>query len=111
MQAGLFEGGISMPAGRIEGKVSMPAGRIEVGTSTPAPPLTAQERTRVAEIRAAVLKIIPDAVALLQSLHREGMIDGWRAVTYVGPLRETPGAYCGPVLHGDEHYKDYPKDK
>lgn len=59
-------------------------------------------RARVAEMRASVLQTIPDAVPLIQALHAEGLIEGWRAVTYVGPPREMPNAYCGPLLRGDE---------
>jgi hypothetical protein len=97
MQAGLFEGGISIPE----------------SLSGPRHPLTDTERARTAELRRLHLELLPEFEPFVKSLHKLGMIDGWRALTYVevGPPRECPGAYCGPFLHGDEHYKAYPKGK
>jgi hypothetical protein len=73
--------------------------------STPARPLTAEAHARAAAMRAAVLETIPDAVPLIHALHQAGLIDGWRAVTYVGPRREIPNAISGPFLRGDEIMK------
>jgi len=73
--------------------------------STPAKPLTDKAQARAAEMRAAVLETIPEAVPLIRALHQAGLIDGWRAVTYVGPPREIPNAHSGPFLRGDEIMK------
>jgi hypothetical protein len=75
--------------------------------SAPAKPLTAEGHARAAEMRAAVHATIPDAVPLIHALHRAGLIDGWRSVTYVGPPREMPNAFGGPFLRGDELTKAF----
>lgn len=52
-----------------------------------------EERARIAQAVTAVKESLPEMVPFLQGLHAEGMIEGWRAVAYVGPHRpEPPGA-------------------
>lgn len=60
------------------------------------------KQARAAHLRARVLAEIPSAVPLIRALHAEGLIEGWRALTYVGPPRELSSAVCGPFLRGDE---------
>lgn len=58
-----------------------------------AAPMSLEERARIAQNVAAVRTQIPEVVPFLQELHAEGMIEGWRAVAYVGPHRpDPPGA-------------------
>lgn len=63
-------------------------------------PLNENDQARVAALREQVLAEIPEAVPLLRALHQEGLIEGWRAVTYVGPPRAIAGAVPGPHLPG-----------
>lgn len=38
-----------------------------------------------------VKELIPEAIPFIKDLHQAGLIEGWRNVTYVGPLRESGG--------------------
>ena len=73
--------------------------------SAPARLLTADELVRVANLRAMVMATVPEAVEFIQALYTEGLIQGWRAVTYVGPRRDIPNTFSGPFLRGDEIMK------
>ena len=63
----------------------------EKGKSPPGPAadLTEAERERIAANVAEVRQSLPELVPLIRDLHAEGLIDGWRAIDYAGPHRQT----------------------
>ena len=66
--------------------MSRPAGRV---LRQPDPsPLSESERQRAAAAFAEVKRLMPDMPAELKALHELGLIDGLRAIRYIGPVRE-----------------------
>jgi hypothetical protein len=53
-------------------------------------PLTEAERARVAHTVSQVKELMPELVSVVKDLHAAGLIDGWRDVAYVGPIRPEP---------------------
>ena len=65
--------------------------------------LSAAEKAKVAENRAAVHTHIPEAVSFIAELHEAGMIDGWRGVGEVELIANKgvlPYAPTGRKRHG-----------
>jgi len=59
--------------------------------SEPAP-LSEAERQRIAATTATLRETLPDAMPFIRDLYELGLIDGLRAIRYIGPLRpKTPG--------------------
>jgi hypothetical protein len=69
--------------------------------AAPTAPLSDAERERVAA-NVSTIKQQPDLVEVFKEFHALDMLEGWRAIRYVGPLRAdaVPGAnvVCGADL-------------
>jgi hypothetical protein len=67
-----------------------PKGGGETGKPTPgvgpAPrALSEAEQQRIASNRQKVRELAPELLPVIADLHAEGLIEGWRAVRYIGP--------------------------
>jgi len=73
--------------------MSRPAGRV-LRQPDQAPPLSEAERQRAAAAFAEVKRLMPDMPAEIKALHELGLIDGLRAIRYIGPIRpKAPGGF------------------
>ncbi|MCW5624410.1 MAG: hypothetical protein KIT73_06830 [Burkholderiales bacterium] len=55
------------------------------------------------EMAGRVKEHCPELVPFLKELHALGMIDGWRSVTYCGPVDGAPQYHAAPsTLFGNE---------
>lgn len=64
------------------------AATVEAEVVRPPKPLTEQQKAIVAKNKAFVMEHMPEMKDFLGDLHKEGLIDGWRAVTNCRRLDE-----------------------
>lgn len=62
---------------------------------------------RAREMRAAVMREIPEARPWISDLVKHGLIDGWRNVAYVGPHRDTGGVTADVFLANSKGTKGH----
>lgn len=70
-------------------------------------PINDAERERAAAMRAAVHAQMPEVIPIIREFVAEGLIDGWRNVTYCGPVDGGPKYHTVPatVWHGNTQPK------
>ena len=70
--------------------------------TAPQSDLSEADKERIARLRQKVYQVAPEFVPFVTGLHAQGLVPGWRAIAYVGPHRETPPGYTGPIYSGHE---------
>ena len=70
----------------------MRADHFRGATKKPPAPIDDAERARIAGNVAGLREQCPELVPFFKDLHAEGLVDGWRAIDYVGPHRPPPAS-------------------